>query len=118
MSTRMENNSISFKNEAIFHEGEPGNETMYLIKKGTVEISKDGILIARIGPGEPVGEMSLLLEESRTATVRAIGDVEALEITGKNFAEILSKEPGIGWIIMKALAKRLKDTTTALVKAQ
>ena len=104
--------------EAIFTEGEPGNKTMYLIEEGRVEVSKGDTVIVRLGVGEPIGEMSLLLDEPRSATVRALNSVEALEITGENFKEIMAKRPGIDWTIMKALAKRLKFTTEALSEAQ
>ena len=111
-------NRISFSlGEAIFTEGEPGNK-MYLIQKGNVEVLKGDAVVARLGAGEPIGEMSLLLDEPRSATVRALNSVEALEITGENFGEILTKRPGIGRTIMKALAQRLKVTTKALSEAQ
>ena len=119
MSNRNDENRVSFsQGEAIFTEGEPGNKTMYLVEKGRVEVSKGDVVVARLGVGEPIGEMSLLLDESRSATVRALNSVEALEITGENFGEILAKQPGIGWTIMKALAQRLKVTTKALSEAQ
>ena len=119
MTDRNDENRISFsQGEAIFTEGEPGNKTMYLIEKGRVEVLKGDAVVARLGVGEPIGEMSLLLDEPRSATVRALNSVEALEITGENFGEILAKQPGIGWTIMKALAQRLKNTTKALSEAQ
>ena len=119
MTDRNDENRISFsQGEAIFTEGEPGNKTMYLIEKGRVEVLKGDAVVARLGVGEPIGEMSLLLDEPRSATVRALNSVEALEITGENFGEILTKRPGIGRTIMKALAQRLKNTTKALSEAQ
>ena len=119
MTDRNDENRISFsQGEAIFIEGESGNKTMYLIEKGRVEVLKGDAVVARLGAGEPIGEMSLLLDEPRSATVRALNSVEALEITGENFGEILTKRPGIGRTIMKALAQRLKVTTKALSEAQ
>ncbi len=119
MSDRNDENRVSFsQGETIFIEGEPGNKTMYLIEKGRVEVSKDGVVVARLGVGEPIGEMSLLLNEPRSATVRALNSVEALEITGENFEGILAKRPGISWTIMKTLAQRLKVTTKQLAEAQ
>ena len=119
MTDRNDENRISFSlGEAIFIEGEPGNKTMYLIEKGRVEVLKGDAVVARLGAGEPIGEMSLLLDEPRSATVRALNSVEALEITGENFGEILTKRPGIGRTIMKALAQRLKNTTNTLLEVQ
>ena len=119
MSDRKDENRVSFsQGEDIFTEGEPGNKTMYLIEKGRVEVLKGDVVVVCLGAGEPIGEMSLLLDEPRSATVRALNSVEALEITGENFGEILAKQPGIGWTIMKALAQRLKFTTKQLAEAQ
>ena len=86
---------------------------MYLIRNGWVKVSKGRRTIAQLGPGEPVGEMSLLLDEPHSATVKAVNDVEATEITGKNFEDIVLQEPGIGWTVMRFLAARLRDTTAA-----
>ena len=119
MSGKSDENRVSFsQGEVIFTEGEPGNKTMYLIEEGRVEVLKGDVVVVRLGKGEPIGEMSLLLDEPRSATVRALNSVEALEITGENFGEILAKQPGIGWTVMKALAQRLKVTTEALSEAQ
>ena len=119
MSDRSDENRVNFsQGEAIFTEGEPGNKTMYLIEKGRVDVLKGDVAVVCLETGEPIGEMSLLLDEPRSATVRALNSVEALEITGENFGEILAKQPGIGWTIMKALAQRLKATTKQLAEAQ
>lgn len=119
MSDRSDENRVSFsQGEVIFTEGEPGNKTMYLIEEGRVEVLKGDEVIVCLGAGEPIGEMSLLLDEPRSATVRALNSVEVLEITGENFGEIMAKQSGIDWTIMKALAQRLKNTTKALSEAQ
>lgn len=119
MSDRNDENLVSFSHgEAIFTEGEPGNKTMFLIEEGKVDVLKGETVVAHLGEGAPVGEMSLLLDEPRSATVKADGPVKALKITGENFGEILAKQHGIGWTIMKALAQRLKDTTNQLAEAK
>lgn len=119
MSDRNDKNRVSFSSgETIFTEKEPGNKTMFLIEEGKVDVLKGETVVAHLGEGAPVGEMSLLLDEPRSATVKADGPVKALKITGENFGEILAKQSGIGLTIMKALAQRLKDTTNQLAEAK
>ena len=66
----------------LFREGEP-SDAMYLVLRGelqaTVADAQQGeIVVGRIGPGEPVGEMQILSGGTRTATVRAISEAEVV----------------------------------------
>ena len=75
-----ERNLVKFPpGTVIFTEGGVDYK-MYLIRDGWVKVSKGRRTIAQLGPGEPVGEMSLLLDEPHSATVKAVSDVEAIEI--------------------------------------
>ena len=120
MLNKRDENLISFsQGEPIFTEREPGNNKMYLIEKGRVEVSQGGMVIARLGVGQPIiGEMSLLLNEPRSATVKALNSVELLEITGENFGEIIAERPGLNRTIKKSLVQRLEATTRALAEAR
>jgi CRP-like cAMP-binding protein/Zn-dependent protease len=72
----------------IVREGERGDR-FYLIRTGTVKVLKQGSEVARLGPGEAFGEMALLLDVPRTATVRATGRTELLALGSEQFHDLL-----------------------------
>lgn len=98
--------------QTIFKEGDPGTEA-YLIRAGYVTISKtDGdrhVELCTRGPGEIMGEMALLDEKPRSATVTAKTDVELELITRNDLKAMLSgaSEPLV--IILRQLLTRLRD---------
>lgn len=68
---------VAFDDGAVvIREGEPGNQYL-IVTTGQVEVSQAGRAVRRLGPGDGVGEISLLRNVPRTATVRAIGPVTA-----------------------------------------
>ena len=70
--------------EKVFIEGSPGS-TMYVIMDGNVEISVAGKLIEIAGPGMIVGEMALIDERSRSASVEAVTATRAIAIGKLDF---------------------------------
>ena len=73
--------------EVVAREGDFGQE-FFVIIDGTAEVLRDDAPIAELGPGEFFGEMALLDEERRTATVRAISPMRVLVMTRQNFRDI------------------------------
>ena len=66
--------------------------------------------VATLGPGDFAGEIALLTNAPRTATVRATSPVTVLRVTSKGFAELLATSPTIQRKIQKALADRIAPT--------
>ena len=60
--------------EVVVAEGDPGDR-FYLIEKGTAEVIKGGVVFGRLGPGDAFGEIALLRDVPRQATVRALEDL-------------------------------------------
>ena len=97
----------------ICREGEPGN-IFFIIESGTVEISKklDGEtsrILTRQGPGEFFGELALVIDIPRAATVTALEDIALLEISKDDFNSYLRHNPAMAAAIMRAVAMRLHD---------
>jgi small-conductance mechanosensitive channel/CRP-like cAMP-binding protein len=99
--------------EAIVREGEPG-DTMYLIERGTVEISigsgASARTLAGMSPGDYFGEMSLLAGDRRSATVTAVSDVVVLQIGRAAFEKILAADPALLEPITRIAAHRHAGT--------
>lgn len=101
------------ENELLFMEGEPGNE-MYILKSGTLSILKrEGsqmVSLAKMGPGSVIGEMSLLDNAPRSATVRSLETCELVSIDQKLLAATYKKLPSWLTSLIKILVQRLRNT--------
>jgi hypothetical protein len=106
--------------ETIFHEGDASLEA-YLVRAGRVEVVKDSshgpFRLAVLGEGEVLGEMGLLEERPRSATARAIEDVEADAVNATEFARMLTHDPGTSMAILRVLFERLRAVNTRLSEA-
>jgi len=78
--------------EVVIAEGEPGDR-YYLIVEGTAVVSECGRVIRSMGPGESFGEIALLRDVPRTATVRATTDVDLYAISREAFLETVTRHP-------------------------
>jgi CRP-like cAMP-binding protein len=80
--------------EIIFRQGDPG-DSAYFVRRGTVEvIDGDGSrVVATLGPGDYFGEMALLGDRPRNATVRTVSDCEFAVLGKQNFLHMVSLLP-------------------------
>ncbi|MFZ3102636.1 MAG: DUF2225 domain-containing protein [Desulfitobacteriaceae bacterium] len=100
------------KDEIIFCQGDDGHE-MYIILAGCVSVeinSEEGLLIqiSQLKSGDFFGEMSLLEDESRSATIKALEYTVLLVITMANFENVIQDEPMFAYGIMKVLSQRIR----------
>jgi nitrite reductase/ring-hydroxylating ferredoxin subunit len=106
--------------EVIVEEGRTGNG-LYVVLSGEVEVIK-GLAAGRpqtaatLGPGEPFGEMALLGDWKRSASVRAVGEVECLGMDRWVFLAHLKREPQIAIMLLHLLAQRLAETNERLLE--
>jgi CRP/FNR family transcriptional regulator, cyclic AMP receptor protein len=90
----------------LIREGEPGRE-VFLILEGQVAVSLRDDIIATIGPGQFVGEMSLFERAPRSATVMALTPVRTLVAGTQSFATLLN-DPVVLRRLATTLAERLR----------
>jgi CRP/FNR family transcriptional regulator, cyclic AMP receptor protein len=87
-------------------EGRPGREFFVLID-GTADVKRGNRRINQMGTGDFFGEISLVTQRPRTATVVATSPIRALVITDRSFRRLLEHQPDIQGKVMSALAARL-----------
>ena len=97
--------------EHIFEIGEPGR-SLFILTEGTVQVHhpKAGsrFELARFGPGDFFGEMALLNDSPRSATVRALGAVEALVLDKVDFRRLVTDKPDVALKILEAMSVRIR----------
>jgi small-conductance mechanosensitive channel/CRP-like cAMP-binding protein len=104
--------------EAIVRQGEAG-DSMYVVLSGRARVTLEpsGQEVATIGSGGFFGEMSMLTGDPRTATVRAIDDVRALEIPAERFRAIALERPGLIEHISRVVSTRRTELDSARAMA-
>jgi len=101
--------------KTLFYEGEVG-DSLYVLVTGalavTVRNEGGGVdIVARVRPGETIGEMALISGEPRSATVTAQRDSELLRLDKPVFEEMVERFPGAMMPLVWQLVRRLRQTT-------
>ena len=95
----------------LTREGERGREFFVLID-GAAEVRKGGRRVNTLGPGDFLGEISLITKMPRTATVTTNEPTRALVITDRAFAQLLRESPQISQGVLEAVGERLAHELT------
>ena len=93
--------------QIIVTQGTPG-QAFYLILTGRVEILRDGASLGAFGPGDFFGEMSLLDQAPRSATIRALDQTQCLMLSSWDFKALLERHPSIAIKLLEVLSRRLR----------
>ena len=105
----------------MFHQGDFG-DAAYIVLQGKADILVDtlegAIKVATLGKGDIIGEIAILCDVPRTATVVAQGDLETLRVAKDGFFHLVTQFPKAGIEVMCALASKLHQTTQALTVAR
>ena len=81
---------------------------------GTARVTKEGKKIAQLGPGDWFGEIALLTNAPRTATVTATSAVDVLVITDRGFRRVVETMPSIALKVLSSVGDRLAATRRAV----
>jgi len=90
----------------LTREGKSGREFFVLIS-GTARVTKKGRKVADLGPGDWLGEIALLTDSPRTATVTATSAVDLLVITDRRFRTVVETMPSIALKVLSSIGERL-----------
>jgi CRP/FNR family transcriptional regulator, cyclic AMP receptor protein len=93
--------------EELTREGTSGRE-FFVIEDGTASVLQGGRRIATLGPGEFFGEMALLDQGPRTATVRAATPMSMYVIGAREFTTLIEDVPHVTRKLLQGLARRLR----------
>ncbi len=93
--------------EVIIEEGQ-SDETIYVIRSGEVEVSHNGEALATLGVGDIVGEMALIDNMPRSATVTALSDTVVVPVNSDHFYAMIAKTPVFGATVMHVISSRLR----------
>jgi small-conductance mechanosensitive channel len=107
--------------EALMRQGEAG-ETMYIIRHGHVEVIAHGAAgsdrhLATMGSSQVIGEAALFTGEARTATIRALDDVEVIEISRDGLTRLFKQSPNTAKAISEIVSTRLNERQATLAQS-
>ena len=112
---------ITFKEgQSLCQQGDVG-DSAYIIIEGTADVivtNEGPLVVAQLGKNDILGEIAILVDIPRTATVTATSELTALKITKDLFFRMVTDFPEMGVEIMRVLAQRLLATTADLMKAR
>jgi CRP-like cAMP-binding protein len=97
----------------LVREGDPG-DSLILIRNGEAAVTQGGRTLRRLGPGDVLGEISLIDGGSRTATVTATTPIDALVVGRAGFQRLMEEFPVIRFDLVTALTERLRQRGPAV----
>ena len=112
---------ITYKGgQSLFEQGDIG-DAAFIIIAGTADVivnREAPMVVAQLGKDDIVGEIAILVNIPRTASVTATSELIVLKITKDLFFRMVTDFPEMGVEIMRVLAQRLEQTTAQLLKAR
>jgi CRP-like cAMP-binding protein len=100
--------AVAFRaGQTIFRQGDRGG-SMYVVLEGQLEVVLNGETIDFVGPGEVVGEMSLVDGQPRSATVVARSDGYFVELDETKFLSTTKKSPKFALVVLAIVSRRLR----------
>jgi len=99
--------------DLVFTEGQPAHH-LYVILEGEVEVLHGGECVATLGPKECFGDMALLDQSLRSASIRVRKDADLLAIARDDFQDLLDLHPALARGVIRMLTKRLRVANEAV----
>jgi CRP-like cAMP-binding protein len=99
--------------ETLFKEGDSGN-LMYVLVSGSAEIIVHNKMVENSEPGAIFGEMAMIDDQTRSATIIAKSDCKLLAIERIRFNYLIQQTPNFAVYVMRIIADRLRKTNAML----
>ena len=98
--------------ETVVREGSDG-AAFFVIDSGEASVSVGGKDRAALGPGDYFGEIALIDEGARMATITALSELVCYGLTYWDFRPLVQENGKIGWKLLQSVAKKLRDARQA-----
>ncbi|HEY7132462.1 MAG TPA: cyclic nucleotide-binding domain-containing protein [Candidatus Limnocylindrales bacterium] len=92
----------------LMRQGDPGRE-FFVVIEGEVSVERDGRHVAKVGPGGFVGDIALVTERPRTATVTTTEPSRFLVVGHREFHTLMDQYPSIRMSVLESMAIMLRD---------
>ena len=102
----------AYPGDVIVKQGEPGNDMMVVLE-GRASVTRGNRKLNELSVGQVFGEMSLLDNQPRGATVTALEPMRMLVIHGPEFRKLMNKVPGLTDALLATLCERLREAHAA-----
>jgi voltage-gated potassium channel len=115
----LENLAKQFKDQVfpagsiVIHEGSDRGVGFFVVVEGDAAVSVAGTEVARLHPGSQFGEVALISDRVRTATVTAVTDLRCLVMTRWNFRAFVQSDVDVAWKLLERLALLLYEAPAA-----
>ena len=108
--------------ESLCRQGDPG-DSAFIILQGSADVvvenaAGESAVVAKVGRNSVIGEIAILIDVPRTATVTATSPLQALRVDKETFFRLMVEFPQMAVEIMRELARRLDHTTRQLTAAR
>jgi CRP-like cAMP-binding protein len=90
-----------------------GGVGFFVIEEGEADVTVQGEERAKLGPGDYFGEIALITESDRTATITAETDMRCYGMTMWDFRPLVESNASIAWNMLQSLAQKLRDAERA-----
>lgn len=99
--------------QTIVGQGQIGNG-LFVVIAGTARVTTGDTELAQLGPGDVIGELSVIDQEPRVATVTAIEPVTCLALASWDLLELVDRDPQLARNLLAELARRLRATNAKI----
>ncbi len=93
---------------AVVEEG-TGGIGFFIVADGSALVSVDGLEVGRLGAGDYFGEVALIADVDRTATITAETDLRCFGMTAWDFRPLVQEHASIAWKLLQTLGRRLAE---------
>src|SRR5262245_57886396 len=100
--------------QELFKKGDEGRD-MYVVRSGEVQVIDGAHVFETIGAGGIVGEMALISDNSRSATVRAIRESVVVPVDEERFVSLVQQTPIFAMRVMRVMSNRLRMMNDRLI---